>query len=162
MLRQEILAGVLPAGAKLRQIEIAQRLGISQIPVREAIRQLEQEELVLNLPYKGAVVATLSSEGILEYFHLCGLVESETLAKALPFHTPVTLAHARTCLSAIVATQDPLEVYERMLLFLEALYRPSGRRVLMDLITRLYNRSQLYMVLRMEILARMAPGWMTS
>ena len=59
-LRQAILRGELAPGERLMEIHLAQRLGVSRTPVREAIRKLELEGLVLMIPRKGAVVAEIT------------------------------------------------------------------------------------------------------
>lgn len=59
-LRQKILKGELKPGERLIEVALAQRLGVSRTPVREAIHKLEQEGLVVMAPRKGAQVATIS------------------------------------------------------------------------------------------------------
>ena len=59
-LRQAILRGELKPGERLMEIQLAQRLGVSRTPVREAIRKLELEGLVLMIPRKGAEVAEIT------------------------------------------------------------------------------------------------------
>lgn len=59
-LREAIIRGYLTGGQQLRQDEIALQLGVSRVPVREALMQLEAAGLVTFYPYKGAVVSTLS------------------------------------------------------------------------------------------------------
>lgn len=56
-LRQAILKGELKPGERLMEIQLANKLGVSRTPVREAIRKLELEGLVLMIPRKGAEVA---------------------------------------------------------------------------------------------------------
>ena len=60
-MRERILRGEYPEGEPLRQDAIAEELGVSRIPVREALRQLEAEGLVTFSPHRGAVVSTLRS-----------------------------------------------------------------------------------------------------
>lgn len=69
-LRNLIISGDYAQSQPLRQEEIAQRLGVSRIPVREALQLLEAEGLIENVPYKGAVVASLSADEIEEYFDI--------------------------------------------------------------------------------------------
>ncbi len=59
-LRQAILKGELEPGERLMEIQLAERLGVSRTPIREAIRKLELEGLVLMIPRKGAEVAKIS------------------------------------------------------------------------------------------------------
>ena len=63
-LRQEILRGELKPGERLMEIQLANKLGVSRTPVREAIRKLELEGLVLMIPRKGAEVADISEKSL--------------------------------------------------------------------------------------------------
>src|SRR5690348_2420010 len=83
-LRERILRGDYPDGEPLRQDAIADELGVSRIPVREALRQLEAEGLVTFSPHRGAVVSTLSLEEIEELFELRADVECDLLRRAIP------------------------------------------------------------------------------
>lgn len=64
VLRDEITSGNLQAGQKLTEAGVAQQLGTSRAPVREALRQLEQEGLVISYPYRGTEVLGVSQEEI--------------------------------------------------------------------------------------------------
>ena len=63
-LRQSILDGTYPAGSQLRQDALGEAYGVSRIPVREALFQLEAEGLVRIVPQKGAIVSELSLDEI--------------------------------------------------------------------------------------------------
>ena len=63
-LRQAILRGELTPGERLMEIQLANKLGVSRTPVREAIRKLELEGLVLMIPRKGAEVADISEKSL--------------------------------------------------------------------------------------------------
>lgn len=65
-LRQAILKGELEPGERLMEIQLADRLGVSRTPIREAIRKLELEGLVLMIPRKGAEVAQISEKSLLD------------------------------------------------------------------------------------------------
>src|SRR3954468_8942501 len=67
-LRRRILDGTYAAGLPLRQDALAEEFGISRIPVREALLQLEAEGLVRILPHRGAIVSELSTGEIEEVF----------------------------------------------------------------------------------------------
>ncbi|MGL4975720.1 MAG: GntR family transcriptional regulator, partial [Bosea sp. (in: a-proteobacteria)] len=78
-LRHDILSGVQPAGMQLRQDMLATTFGVSRIPVREALFQLEAEGLVRIEPHKGAVVAGLSAEEVDDVFELRLILEPRLL-----------------------------------------------------------------------------------
>lgn len=63
-LRQAILMGELEPGARLMEIQLANRLGVSRTPIREAIRKLELEGLVVMIPRKGAEVAKITTKDL--------------------------------------------------------------------------------------------------
>lgn len=63
-LRNAILTGELSPGERLMEIKLADKLGVSRTPIREAIRKLELEGLVVNTPRKGAEVANISAEDL--------------------------------------------------------------------------------------------------
>lgn len=83
-LRRRILAGAFPAGAQLRQDALAAEFGMSRIPIREALVQLEAEGLVTILPHRGAIVAELSPEEIAELFELRAQIEPALLRRSAP------------------------------------------------------------------------------
>ncbi len=69
-LRNAILAGELKPGERLMEVTIADQLGVSRTPVREAIRKLEKESFVIMIPRKGAYVADLTKKDILEVLEI--------------------------------------------------------------------------------------------
>ncbi len=86
-LRQDILAGAYSPGTQLRQDALAAAYGVSRIPVREALLQLEAEGLVQIEPHKGAVVTPISREEIDDVFALRLLLEPRLLRASLPHLT---------------------------------------------------------------------------
>lgn len=83
-IRQAILSGQYPAGSQLRQDALAETHGVSRIPVREALFQLEAEGLVRIVPQKGAVVSNLSVAEINDVFELRALLEPRLLLSSAP------------------------------------------------------------------------------
>jgi len=83
-LRRRILEGEHPAGMQLRQAVLAEELGISRIPFREALILLEAEGLVQMEAHKGAVVAGFSPEEVEELFEFRALLEPALLEKSAP------------------------------------------------------------------------------
>jgi DNA-binding GntR family transcriptional regulator len=91
-LRRRILEGEYPAGMPLRQAVLAEELGISRIPFREALILLEAEGLVQTEAHKGAVVAGFSPEEVEELFEFRALIEPALLEKSAPLLTPADYA----------------------------------------------------------------------
>ena len=83
-LRQAILDGTHPAGSQLRQDALAETYGVSRIPVREALFQLEAEGFVRIAPHKGAIVSELSLDEVNDVFDLRALLEPRMLAESAP------------------------------------------------------------------------------
>ena len=67
-LRRAILRGELKPGERLMEIQLANKLGVSRTPIREAIRKLELEGLVLMIPRKGAEVAEITEKNLRAYW----------------------------------------------------------------------------------------------
>lgn len=86
-LRRRILDGTFRSGVQLRQDALAEEFGVSRIPIREALMQLEAEGLVKILPHKGAIVSELSIDEIDELFELRVLLEPRLLMASAPHLT---------------------------------------------------------------------------
>ena len=82
-LRQGILEGTIEAGTRLVQTEIAQQLGVSTTPVREALRDLATEGLVRLDAHRGGIVSRLTDKDLLEIHELCRLVEPEAMRQVV-------------------------------------------------------------------------------
>lgn len=74
-LREAILDGRLTPGSPIIQTDVARQLGISRAPLREALRLLEEEGLVVNVPFRGVVVSTLDRRALDELCSLRNLIE---------------------------------------------------------------------------------------
>jgi DNA-binding GntR family transcriptional regulator len=83
-LRRRILSGEYPEGFQLKQDALAEDLGMSRIPIREALVQLESEGFVRILPHRGALVSELSAGEIAELFELRALLEPRLLRLSAP------------------------------------------------------------------------------
>lgn len=74
-LRKAIVTGDLKPGERIMEAQIADRLGVSRTPVREAIKKLEKEKLIEMVPRKGAYVARITSKDVLDVLELRKLLE---------------------------------------------------------------------------------------
>ncbi|GAA3399718.1 GntR family transcriptional regulator [Paenibacillus hodogayensis] len=84
-IRRAIFQGKLNPGDRLREVEIANQMGVSRGPVREAIRMLEQEGLLVSLPYKETTVADITGEEVRDVLNPIRLIiETFAIRKALP------------------------------------------------------------------------------
>ncbi|CAA7599888.1 GntR bacterial regulatory protein HTH signature [Acididesulfobacillus acetoxydans] len=101
-MREAIISGVLKPGERLMEIQLAEEMGVSRTPVREAIRKLELEGFVVMIPRKGAYVAGVSLKDVADVFEIRAALEG--LAAGL---------------AAERVTDEELEQMERILLFHE-------------------------------------------
>src|SRR6476619_3778037 len=83
-LRDEILRGAVAPGQALRQEELADRFGVSRLPVRDALLRLEAQGLVHVYPNRGAFVISLSADEVREIFELRLLLEGDIIERAVP------------------------------------------------------------------------------
>jgi len=97
-LRRRIVDGEFKAGFQLRQDALAAEFGVSRIPVREALMQLEAEGLVKIHPHRGAIVSELSTEEVEELFELRALLEPRLLKASAPHLTDADYRRLREIL----------------------------------------------------------------
>ncbi len=83
-MREAIVSGKIEPGAHLNETDIAKQMQVSRIPVREALRKLEQEGLIIRLPNKGCFVITFTEQDIKEVFSLRASLESMAFQWAIP------------------------------------------------------------------------------
>jgi DNA-binding GntR family transcriptional regulator len=83
-LREEIRSGGFRGGDRLRQVEIAERYGVSTTPVREAFAALERQGLLIIHPHRGAVVFRPTAENVRELYDIRIALEPLATAKAIP------------------------------------------------------------------------------
>ncbi len=103
-LREMILAGELPGGARIAELSIVEKLGFSRTPIRAALMRLEQEGLLESLPNGGYAVRTFSERDVSEAIELRGTVEGLSARLAAERGAPtVVLNEARECLGKIDA-----------------------------------------------------------
>ncbi len=74
-IRNAIISGSLKPGERLMEVQMAERLGVSRTPIREAIRKLELEGLIIMLPRKGAYIADLSVKDLTEVLEIRAALE---------------------------------------------------------------------------------------
>ena len=133
-LRSAILDGRLPCGMALRQQDLADLFGVSRMPVREALRQLEAQSLLHVVAHKGAVVAPLVEGDAAETYALRILLECEALRLSIPFLDEEDFAEAAGHIESLDKETDYAEIGRLNRLFHMALYRKAPNRRLLNLI----------------------------
>ena len=103
ILRERIIAGTYSRGTKLKQSQIAEELGVSITPVREALHTLEAEGYVAGVSHKGLLVPEMVPGAAKETFELRVLLERELTARAIAVMTPRDIAGLREIQARIVA-----------------------------------------------------------
>lgn len=136
-LRQMIYAGVFDRGEKLVQERLAEQLGVSRVPLREAFVELASEGLVTLRSNRGAIVRGVSSDEIQQFQEMRTQLETFLLSRAIPITTADDLEEAETALAA--AERSSAETWaETNLEFHRALYRPANRPYILAEVEKLY------------------------
>lgn len=105
-LRDAILSGAISGGTPLRQEDLAGLFGVSRMPVREALRQLEASALVTFHPHRGAVVAEVSAADVADLSTIRAALEPAALRASLPHLTTADLDLAEDLVVAMDAEPD--------------------------------------------------------
>jgi DNA-binding GntR family transcriptional regulator len=146
-LREAIASGRLKPGQRLMELQLAEDLGVSRTPVREAIRQLELEGLVVMVPRKGAYVAELSLRDMAEVFEMRAALDGLAAALAAERITEEEIDFLERCLLEIsdaIARKDLKACIEADTTFHERLYRASRNMRLAQTIANLREQIQLF------------------
>lgn len=133
-LREAILDGRLPCGTALRQQDLADLFGVSRMPVREALRQLEAQSLLNVVQHKGAVVAALINNDAVETYNLRSLLESEALRQSIPLLDADDIAQARDYIRQLEVETDYAAIGRLNRLFHMSLYHKAPNGKLLKLI----------------------------
>lgn len=151
-LRQAILRGELKPGERLMEIHLAQRLGVSRTPVREAIRKLELEGLVLMIPRRGAIVAEITVSDLEDVLEVRMALEEMAVKHACRRITAEQLSEIRRLAGEFKKTlkgDDVTACAQADMKFHDAIYEATGNNRLVQILNNL--REQMYRY-RMEYL----------
>lgn len=102
-IKQAVLDGTLRPGAEFSIRELSRRLGVSHIPVREALRNLEAQGLIERRYSRSVMVVPLSADEVDEVYRLRALLESDVVARAVRKYTPEQIEELRQALAAVAA-----------------------------------------------------------
>ncbi|MCC8061232.1 MAG: GntR family transcriptional regulator [Clostridiales bacterium] len=144
-LRQAILKGELEPGERLMEIQLADRLGVSRTPIREAIRKLELEGLVLMIPRKGAEVARISEKNLRDVLEVRRSLEELAIELACQRMTDEDiseLALAQGAFCAAVKAGDSMKIAETDEHYHDLIYEGTGNTRLVQILNNL--REQMY------------------
>lgn len=144
--RQEILDGTLPPGTSLDQEALATRLGLSTTPVREALRRLESERLVVGRAHRDTFVAELSHDLLEDTYAVRLKLDPLAVSMAAKSAKPEQL-EAITELAKITPSEDPAEQLQHNRALHRAIYSACGNEVLIEILEQLWDRSDRYRLL---------------
>jgi DNA-binding GntR family transcriptional regulator len=144
-LRSAILDGRLAPGRALRQQELATLFGVSRMPVREALRQLEAQSLLQVVAHKGAVVAPLIGEDAVDTYALRVILESEALRQSIPLLDADDIALARGYIKQLEKETRHAEIGRLNRLFHMSLYHKASNKKLLRLIEIELNEEERFL-----------------
>jgi DNA-binding GntR family transcriptional regulator len=136
VLREAIYRGILSEGQQLHQAQLALMLGVSPIPLREALRILESEGLVAFRGHKGAYVTSLSVEEARELYEMVCQLETHLLHLAFPRITRSVLEEAEGILDRMERAEDCIVWRDLNERFHHLLYEPAERPLIMSVLAR--------------------------
>lgn len=144
-LRQAILRGELEPGERLMEIQLAERLGVSRTPIREAIRKLELEGLVLMIPRKGAEVAKISEKSLRDVLEVRRSLEElaiELACQRMGEEATENLAAAQRAFAAAIESGDVMAIAESDEHYHDVIYQGTENSRLVQILNNL--REQMY------------------
>lgn len=151
-LRQAILRGELKPGERLMEIQLANKLGVSRTPIREAIRKLELEGLVLMIPRKGAEVAEITEKSLRDVLEVRKALEElavQLCCEKITKEEIRELTQVADGFKEAVKSSDLTEIAEADVRFHDVIYMATENQKLILLLNNL--REQMYRY-RMEYL----------
>lgn len=153
-LRQAILRGELKPGERLMEIQLANKLGVSRTPIREAIRKLELEGLVLMIPRKGAEVAEITEKSLRDVLEVRRALEElavQLVCEKITEEEIEELKAAAKEFENVLKDGDITKIAEADVRFHDVIYMATDNQKLIQLLNNL--REQMYRF-RVEYLKR--------
>jgi DNA-binding GntR family transcriptional regulator len=139
-LRSQILSGHFPAGHRLKTSEIADHLGMSRMPVRDALQVLHAEGLVVLRPNRGAVVTSLTINDIVDHFEMRAVLEGLAARVACAKLSDATIDNLQSIIDRMDCVREDRQVWlEQHMAFHETLLAPCRRPRLVHHIRQVSN-----------------------
>lgn len=148
-LRDAILKGTLPPGQHLMEMQLAMQLGVSRTPVREAIRKLELEGLVLMIPRKGARVAAISEKSLKDVLEVRRALEELSVTLACKRIKPAMIKQLRELneeFHEACRGTDVVKIAQIDESFHQCIYQASENKRLLQILNQLQNQMYRYRV----------------
>ena len=144
VLREAIYRGILRDGEQLLQNQLAARMGISPIPLREALKQLEIEGLVEFRGRRGAIVSGLTLEDAREIYDILAWLETGVMKIAFNQISNALIQEEERRLAEMEREDDPIKWRDLNALFHTSLYEPADRPMTIDMIIKLHHQVDRY------------------
>jgi DNA-binding GntR family transcriptional regulator len=144
-LRDDIVSGLLESGTRLRQVELAQRFGVSTTPVREALAALQNEGLVRVHPQRGAVVFVPSADELREHYEIRAALEALAARRAAERFDPEAGEALEAILDEMASGPSVDRYLELNLRFHSGVYELAARPRLVEMIETLRDASSAYL-----------------
>jgi DNA-binding GntR family transcriptional regulator len=154
-LREAIILGRLKPGERLMEIQLAEEMGVSRTPVREAIRKLELEGFVVMVPRKGAYVAGVSVKDIADVFEVRSALEGLAAGLASERITEEEMEDLEMAILQISGEEDILTVVKGDSLFHEIIYKASRNQRLTQIITHLQEQINRFRLTSLSVPGRL-------
>ena len=154
-LREAIILGRLKPGERLMEIQLAEEMGVSRTPVREAIRKLELEGFVVMVPRKGAYVAGVSVKDIADVFEVRSALEGLAAGLASERITEEEMEELEKAILQISGEEDILTVVKGDSLFHEIIYKASRNQRLTQIITHLQEQINRFRLTSLSVPGRL-------
>ena len=152
-LRDAIVAGHFAEDEPIRQDDIARQFNVSKIPVREALKRLEAEGLVMFQRNRGAMVTRLSESELAQMFEVRMLLEDKVLRLAIPNMTEATFARAESICREFIGENDVGRWAELNWELHACLYEPAHRPFLVGMIRSVNVKLERYLRMQMSLSA---------
>ncbi len=152
-LREAIRRGILKPGERIMEIQLAEELGVSRTPVREAIRKLELEGYVVMMPRRGTYVANMSIRDINEIFEIRTALESLSNGLAAEHITDEELEHLQRLLVIIggyIKEGNMEKIVETDIEFHDLMYHAARNQRLVGIISNLRDQLTRFRTLSMS------------
>lgn len=152
-LRALIISGELAPGTRIDQADLAQRFGVSVVPVREALARLQSSGLVRILPHRGVFVEAVSADELVDIYNVRELLEEHAARLAAERLTELDILALERIYEQMTAAGEASDFDTYLALNREfhfTIYRAAGRGYLLQIIEQLWDRSTRYRLVQLH------------
>ncbi|RSM81673.1 GntR family transcriptional regulator [Kibdelosporangium aridum] len=150
-IRDAVFSGAYPPGSQLREVELAEALGVSRGPVREALLRLEREGLVRSEWHRGSTVTTLSAQDVSELDSLRGALEHLAVGLVIAHATEADIAAIEDAAARMARAADEHEMVRYDIEFHDAVYAAAHHQRLQDAWYAIRSQVHLFLLTRVGL-----------